>query len=543
MSKSRRPIARGLQLLLVLTATTLHAQDPTVTSALNADPVFQSWKQQSGVQACGQCHFAGATNAFTNNSTDFCRFDELKFWLINDKHAIARRRVEPLTTDELIAEAKALRTKLGIQTIPEDWFGASNVLSRRICDKLGYDVSTEDGYHRFRDDCLTCHGGYRNEVDDKDFARDGGQQPGISCNYCHQIEQQDEWVRTHGLSPDWRTMPPDQKSDEGMRDLVTVSTQANLCFDCHIGNRSENKFVTHEMYAAGHPPIPSIEIETYCQQMPQHWQSPGELFESLAQNDERSKYFQTNYPGLQPESQFWNTRKLWIGSLTARQKILDLYIDSANAPDGWGDYSLYDCAACHHELKRPSERQARGYPGPPGRPRQAEWPAILVDRLAGEVTSFSELESALAKALTDQPFGDPVDVVPAARALRQRIDAAINEIETTTVDAALAKQLLLRLTTTPHEKLLTYDAARSVVWATQVIAAELQQSGQLDDATAKRFADLGDPDVTGLETELPSGRRKFIFADSLAADLQHRANFDAGRLHKALTSLSQALAR
>ena len=34
--------------------------------------------------------------------------------------------------------------------------------------------------------------------------------------------------------------------------------------------------VTHEMYAAGHPPLPGFEIATFCSQMPPHWESAAE---------------------------------------------------------------------------------------------------------------------------------------------------------------------------------------------------------------------------------------------------------------------------
>ncbi len=39
--------------------------------------------------------------------------------------------------------------------------------------------------------------------------------------------------------------------------------------------------MTHEMYAAGHPPLPSVELQTFCEEMPQHWQTPRELYDSL----------------------------------------------------------------------------------------------------------------------------------------------------------------------------------------------------------------------------------------------------------------------
>ena len=42
------------------------------------------------------------------------------------------------------------------------------------------------------------------------------------------------------------------------------SSRAKLCSACHVGNVEDGKLVTHEMYAAGHPPLPGIEIVAFC---------------------------------------------------------------------------------------------------------------------------------------------------------------------------------------------------------------------------------------------------------------------------------------
>src|SRR5207248_334113 len=38
-------------------------------------------------------------------------------------------------------------------------------------------------------------------------------------------------------------------------------------------NVKEGKIVTHEMYAAGHPPLPGIEIATFGDALPRHWET------------------------------------------------------------------------------------------------------------------------------------------------------------------------------------------------------------------------------------------------------------------------------
>lgn len=528
-----------------------------------SDPVLQAWGKNQDVVGCNQCHYSGAQAGIGGGSdTYYSRQNELQFWLAHDKHAIARRRVQPLTQDELQTEAKRLLDELApmanqvnLRETVTGWLGASNVLSRRICDKLGYDVSEGSQDTRFRDNCLSCHGGYRNEVP-TDAAHFAEGQPGISCNYCHQLGEDSRWVGVHGLvarRDQWRSGRPDQKEKLGYRDLVSTSKQASLCFDCHIGNRKQNQFVSHEMYAAGHPPLPSIELHTFTEQMPRsgetpamgHFRTPGELT-SIMSGDAKTKHFATNYPGVKaPDATMWDTRKVLVGALAARKKTLDLLIDSAEMGD-WGNYSLYDCGACHHELKSDSRRQKRGYPAAPGRPRQLEWANLQLMHigtfLVEDEPQIMELEASLHQAFGAKPFGDQKMVAEQGSSLRDRIDAAINKAENTAVDAKVAAGVLKGLARTPADRLISYDEGRQVVWAMQAISAEMKGKGiALPGGVEKLISDLSDPAVAGLETTLPAGRRDFIFRKGLEADFDRRAGYDPAVLEAKLREINAAL--
>ncbi len=312
------------------------------------------------------------------------------------------------------------------------------------------------------------------------------------------------------------------------------------------------------MYAAGHPPIPSIELQTFCREMPQHWQTPSQLHESLSGYDKRDDYFRTNYPGVVDQvtagDTFWNTRKMLVGALTARKKALELIIESANSHQ-WADYSLYDCAACHHELQSQSLRQLRGFPAAPGRPRQHEWPETLLNiayRLyggAGEAgrqvwENVRELEAQLTSEFGEQPFGDPDRVKPAAESLLVQVDAAIDHVERQPVNERIARAVLRVLATTPQEDdLLTYDSARQVVWAIQTIARELQEEGTpLDPQVMAIVQSLGEPQTAGITAEIPAGRKQFIYPEALKQDLQRRANFRPARLKMQLNQINRLLA-
>ncbi len=539
-----------------------HAQDSGPPADAASDLVLQSWKKQDAVALCVECHYNPPDNPLLRDeATNFSRRTELKFWLDRDKHAIARRRVEPLSKAELLQQAEAISENLQ-SNVPPDWFGQSNVLSRRICDKLEYEVTTTEGYKKFQQNCMTCHGGFRDNPNekvgfDRPLADPISSQPGISCNYCHQDGDSIAWIKEHGVqdaAKAWRTKLPEEKLALGMRDLVNTSKQADLCLDCHVGNRANNQFVTHEMYAAGHPPLPSVEVQTFCEQMPQHWQSLSQLHDALATSPTRDPYFAANFPELFPNAQnvdagkmYWNTRKMLLGAIAARIKTVNLLTESATE-DRWGDYALYDCAACHHELQTPSARQQRGFPGAPGRPRQTEWPESLLNTALLFSRAFEApraFEKELQLEFSRQPFGDAVKVSGIARQLSESLDAARRAAQRKPIDAAMAKNVLLALARTNESQLLTYDSARQVAWGMQLVADEMKQEGSPLSPQIQTLIDSlsNGASGTGIETILPAGRQVFIYPKNLEEDLQRRANYDRTVFVQRLRQLNGIIAR
>ena len=235
-----------------------------------------------------------------------------------------------------------------------------------------------------------------------------------------------------------------------------------------------------------------------------------------------------------------------VGALAARKKTLELVIDSADS-HRWADYSLYDCAACHHELESDSYRQLRGFPGAPGRPRQHEWPDALLTiayKFYGPQTRTQtlQLETQLESVIAAKPFGDPNQVRPVAEQLAQQIDNALTEVQRKVVDARIAKIVLKQLALTPESEMVTYDSARQIVWAIQTIVRELQANNAAIDPQVVALAkSLGEPEATGIEAVIPSGRAAFIFPESLESDLQRRADFRPAQLAAKLREMSQML--
>ena len=181
---------------------------------------------------------------------------------------------------------------------------------------------------------------------------------------------------------------------------------------CHIGNAAEGKVVTHGMFAAGHPPLPPIEIAQFTKNQPQHWRDSRDvpLFRGNPPKEIQEIYHLKDLD-------FQGTKLALIGNIVALRETLRLVRDRAdfkampprwpellhgrspganeakNAPrlpeQIWPEIAMAhtDCYACHHDLRSPSYRQERGsgyrlsaeklIACPPGRPLIRVWPTAL----------------------------------------------------------------------------------------------------------------------------------------------------------------------
>src|SRR5262249_28360518 len=151
-------------------------------------------------------------------------------------------------------------------------------LGQRMAKVLGYDVTKAK-------ECLACHGvALPNEkVRKASFAVHFDVNEGISCAVCHGPHR--EWIAAHGIMVTAARLraPTGEKREVncGMYTLHAPVGRAELCASCHVGNLHEGKFVTHEMYAAGPPPLPGFEAATFSNSMPRHWRYMHEKSEAL----------------------------------------------------------------------------------------------------------------------------------------------------------------------------------------------------------------------------------------------------------------------
>ena len=337
-------------------------------------------------------------------------------------------------------------------------------------------------------DCLGCHSmATINPKVPLSAIKPDYLQQGVSCLSCHGAFK--DWIPVHGSSIDgdrvcWRNLTREEKQkDWGMTDLWDPVHRTQVCASCHIGDADPEKhrFVTHAMYAAGHPPLPAFETAAFSNSMPRHWQLMNE-----------------KTPEMQAQDYRWNPKELEqtklavLGDAAAFRSAVNLLATKAkNTPEKEGlDFALFDCSACHHDLKQPSWRQTAGYEGPPGRPGVRRWSPADMDLslwYAGGTPDgrktlrdeFAAQMGDLRSAFTSRPYGDAGQVAKAGQSLVQWADekliAGLTKPDgaATRYDVKAALALLKQLATDAANpapgKTPDFDGARQTAWTFRAI--------------------------------------------------------------------------
>ncbi len=181
--------------------------------------------------------------------------------------------------------------------------------------------------------CLSCHA---LDVPLDMRARTFDLTDGVGCENCHGPAS--AWLGPH-TTRDWKY---DKSLDLGMYNTRDLIKRSEKCLSCHLG--TSEKFVDHELIAAGHPDL-YFELDSFMSVMPPHW-----------------KDFDKD-PWL-------GVRSLGVGqAVQLREQLKRIARESQGGI--WPEYAELDCFACHHSLTaaKDSWRQERGYPGRrPGNP-------------------------------------------------------------------------------------------------------------------------------------------------------------------------------
>ncbi|MEX0818608.1 MAG: multiheme c-type cytochrome, partial [Pirellulaceae bacterium] len=432
----------------------LLAQEAELNAAAHAP---RESAQFLGVDRCERCHQAPTKADVDNRVTDFVLLNESKVWM-SDIHSRAYQLIDP----------------------------AISSLSKQICDKLHIaDISQAQ-------QCLSCHSNWL-QGNDRPLTYDRG----VACESCHGPSE--HWDVPHS-SADWRKKPVAEKIALGMIDVRNPIERAEQCFGCHIGSAAEGKILTHEMYAAGHPPLPGIEIESFAQQMPRHWRyldekvtdaisnrsgdetgdTPFAFFDEFLRENHRYLKLDEQDVNKQTASHNHRAAAVVLGGVIALreslERIRDFASDAPPRASVWPELATFDCRACHHELATASWRQQREDQQRddtvPGRPRIATWPTVLI-RLAirhvsptrpiydQNLSAFDAKFAALQSELQRSPFGSASRVHAVCSELAAWLTTEVVEpVSAKPFDdrgvADAINVLIVIGSTEPHE----YDAAR-----------------------------------------------------------------------------------
>ena len=353
----------------------------------------------------------------------------------------------------------------------------ANSRSKKMGQLLGITPETDAS-------CLGCHA---IDVDASKCAEGNVlsvRKEGVSCEACHGAAN--KWLDQHWHPSQWRKIKTRQeKRDKGLVDLRDGVTRAEVCLSCHVGN-APGKVVTHEMFAAGHPPISGFEIETFLRAMPKHWKPLAD------QPPETQRQYSDQWNPDKPETMY-ATRMMTIGGLVALKDYAGLIGHNARersrlpgeAPAGKlvaagasvTELAFYDCQACHHELTVDSWRQKRGYPGRPGRPMVRAWPLALGKLAAAACGNHrAPLLEALHKfyeAIDKQPFGATKDLAAAADQLMDKTEEAIRFVKMERFSEDNGLEILKEICATGTTELPDFETARQLGWTARIVYEEL----------------------------------------------------------------------
>jgi len=367
---------------------------------------------------------------------------EYSTWIAQDRHA---RATEVLSTD----------------------------VSRRMGRILGIGAPAQSAK------CLACHAlDVPASARGRNFATEG-----VSCEACHGPAT--GWLGYHVT----KDATHDESVKRGMYDTKDVVKRTEKCLTCHLG--TSEKFVDHEMIAAGHPDL-VFELEAFSAAMPRHWKETD-------------------------EDAFKPVRTFAVGQLVHLRASLDRLGRRVKGPV-WPEYAELDCFACHHGLTRAEDswRQAQGYENRarPGLPPLQLSRYVTARRVlqAWDAQAATELDAAIAKLQIEATrlSVKADDVASLAADTRSIVDRGINKVLSQAATADMSASLLRGIfADAPTAAERGERAAEQAAMAAEVLATALAKARGQDPASIR-------PAFTELfqQFESPSSYdpRKFVAA-------------------------------
>jgi hypothetical protein len=232
--------------------------------------------------------------------------------------------------------------------------------------------------------CLACHALY---VQPEQRAQTLDLSDGVSCENCHGPAS--GWLGPHTVK-DW---PHAKSLALGMYDTRDLVKRSERCFTCHVG--TPEKFVDHEMIAAGHPDL-TFELNLFSAVMPRHWK--------------------------EPDQDAWRGVQVWVvGEAVQLREGLERLSRRAGGPV-WPEYAELDCFACHHSLTKPEDswRQEAGFAGrkpgvPPWNPSRYTVFRYAAAEMSPQAGKQLDADIAKLSSLLGQLNGNKEEVTATAK--------------------------------------------------------------------------------------------------------------------------------
>ena len=535
-----------------------------VWSAQSATGQVQTEVTYQFSESCTGCHSeTGADKNYIEKHKDFLVVTPGKIWSDQDKHsqAFAILRASPVTTSILGFKLEDVMIAEGTKFTK--WIPAPT-------PEIQTQIETAKA-------CLRCHAtsaANMTPLESVDVTL------GVSCQGCHgPAEKWDPWHR----NPNWRLVSASDKVERGFHDVRNPAVKATICVGCHVGDQATGRFVKHEWYAKGHPPLPSFELAAFVQQMPAHWEPLQEKSNSrfagqlkaankplsevghwepdavylrkLGLKGLATSYEAANFSHLKisntavepdPYEQWPRFQESVVGAIAA----LKAQVGLLKGLEKGADFAHFDCSACHHELqgsKLPPQRPKRL--GQLGRPPFSLWPTVLlpaVEQLArqpAEKRKGTAFHQELETALTEKMFGNREKVVAVASAFEAYLVTLEVELLRTRFDQKAAQSFVQQIVDekgNPRVETRDYASARVIAWSLDALSKDhAQLMYKPYEETSQSFGPAGKVFGIGkedfLHLQLPSRRAKLT--DDVPAALQRATRFDPRTFEERLRNI------
>ena len=393
-----------------------------------------------------------------------------------------------------IAGSRVLQNEYNTWIVKDKHARAYDVLTDKLGVRIGQILKLKEE-SKDAEKCLVCHALYTRP---EQRARSFDIREGVTCENCHGASS--AWLGPH-TETKWNHA--DSVNHLHMVDTRNVIVRTQKCLECHLG--TEEKFVDHEMIAAGHPDL-FFELDSFSVDMPRHWKVPREVPAGHPDED-------GTWVGVRD----WSTGQ--AVQLNADMKRLTWRAKK----DIWPEFSELSCFACHHSLGPALEswRQEHRFPGRrPGDPGWNNSRYVVFRLLAKQIDSASaeQLDKHLMTVSTEMSklTPDRKIVVEAASAAEPIALRFAERLESMQYNRDLTLHMMQRITEDADEIAIADE--RAAEQATMALAS-------LYTAYSKEAKPANSADVLAAINELfrqfEMQTQSAYNADKFAASLRH----------------------